>query len=192
MVGTNADEWTLFSIMAKHPGDDATVARRIDRTGAAGSELVAAYRRARPEATPGALWTAIMTDLVFRIPAIRLLEAQASVRPEHTFGYWFTWATPAFDGRLGSCHALEIPFVFHTMDQAGADVLLGSDPPESLSLTMQDAWIAFARSGAPDHDGLEHWPAYDTSRRATMELGDHVGVVDDPRGEERELWEAWT
>ena len=82
-----------------------------------------------PTSTTAALWSAFMTDQVFRIPAIRLLETQAAVRPDATFAYWFTWRTPAFDGRLGSCHALEIPFVFDTMTRGGADLLLGPDAP---------------------------------------------------------------
>ena len=183
MVGTNADEWNLFAVMAKPPADDEAAARRLDRAGVDGRELVEAYRAGRPDATSQALWSAVMTDLVFRIPAIRLLEAHSPNRPDHTFGYWFTWAAPTFDGRLGSCHALEIPFVFDTMDQPGADVLLGPDAPTSLSRAMQDAWIAFARTGDPSSairgDGRP-WPAYDTARRATMEFGDRVGVLDDP------------
>jgi para-nitrobenzyl esterase len=154
-----------------------------------GAELVEAYRRTRPDVGAGALWSVIMTDLVFRIPAIRLLEAQSPNRPDGTFGYWFTWAAPTFDGRLGSCHALEIPFVFDTMDQPGADLLLGPDAPHSLSRAMQDAWVRFARTGDPG-SADQPWPAYETSRRATMEFGDHVGVLDDPGGAERLLWEG--
>ncbi len=132
-----------------------------------------------------------MTDQVFRIPAIRLLESQSAVRPDATFGYWFTWRTPAFDGRLGSCHALEIPFVFDTMHRGGADVLLGPDAPPALSRAMQDAWIAFARHGHPDPEGaLGGWPAYDPDRRATMEFGDRIATVDDPDAAERQLWDG--
>jgi para-nitrobenzyl esterase len=191
MVGTNADEWNLFAIMAKPPSDDGAASRRLDRAGVQGRELVEAYRRSRPDVTSQALWSAIMTDLVFRIPAIRLLEAHSPNRPAHTFGYWFSWAAPTFDGRLGSCHALEIPFVFDTTDQPGADILLGPDAPKALSRAMQDAWIAFARTGDPSvGDAAGRWPAYETGRRATMEFGDRVGVLDDPASHERLLWEG--
>jgi para-nitrobenzyl esterase len=191
MVGTNRDEWNLFGIGAPPVEDDAAAARRLDRAGVDGTALVEAYRHTRPESSPGALWSAIMTDQVFRMPAIRLLEAQSAVRPDDIYGYWFTWGTPVFGGRLGSCHALEIPFVFHTMDQPGADVLLGDDPPEALSLTMLDAWVAFARSGDPNHAGLpETWPAYDADRRATLQLDAEVAVVDDPDAAERLIWEG--
>ena len=29
--------------------------------------------------------------------------------------YEFAWRSPQFGGRLGACHALEIPFVFDTL-----------------------------------------------------------------------------
>ncbi len=191
MVGTNADEWNLFALARSGPTDDAAMARRLDRMGMDGAAVTATYRRARPDDATPAVWSAFMTDQVFRIPAIRLLETQSAVRPDATFAYWFTWRTPAFGGRLGSCHALEIPFVFDTMNRGGADVLLGPDAPVPLSRSMQDAWIAFARHGHPDPDSaLGGWPPYDPDRRATMEFGDRIGTVDDPAAAERQLWDG--
>jgi carboxylesterase type B len=49
---------------------------------------------------------------------------------------------------------------------------------------MQDAWIAFARSGSAP------WPGYERSRRATQLLGERRCVVDAPDEEERAFWEA--
>jgi para-nitrobenzyl esterase len=40
----------------------------------------------------------------------------------------------------------------------------------------------------PQHPALPVWPTYDTMRRATMWLDDESRVVDDPMGEQRELW----
>ena len=49
---------------------------------------------------------------------------------------------------------------------------------------MHGAWVAFARDGDPG------WPAYDDGRRAVMHFDEVSSVVDDPRGEERRLWEG--
>ncbi|HEY5155686.1 MAG TPA: hypothetical protein VIJ47_13180, partial [Acidimicrobiales bacterium] len=86
--------------------------------------------------------------------------------------------------------ALEIPFVFNTLTQPGAGMFLGPGAePVDLALAMHDAWIAFARTGDPNHDGLaEAWPTFDAGRRAVMEFGDTVRVVDDPGAAERALW----
>ena len=104
------------------------------------------------------------------------------------YSYLFTWATPAFDGALGSTHALEIPFVFDNLDQPGVGFLTGDGPERAaLATTMHEAWIRFARTGNAG------WAAYDLDRRATQTFDglDHP-VVDDPAGDERAVWEGVT
>jgi para-nitrobenzyl esterase len=192
LAGTTADEWNVFHLASPSALDDVGLLRRLDRlAGRQGHTVSATYREARPGATADELWCAVLTDRIFRLPALRLLEAQAPHQPEHTFQYRFSWRSRAFEGRLGACHALEIPFVFNTLTQPGAGLFLGEGPePTALALTMHDAWIAFARTGDPNHDGLpEPWPAFDAGRRALMDFDDAVGVVDDPGSAERQLWD---
>ena len=55
---------------------------------------------------------------------------------------------------------------------------------------MQEAWLAFARTGRPAHPALGDWPTYDEKRRATMILGESCGVEDAPLETERALWDA--
>jgi para-nitrobenzyl esterase len=95
----------------------------------------------------------------------------------------------AFGGLLGACHGLEIPFVFDNLGRSGVNLFTG-DPPggQELATAMHRAWLAFARGGDPNHDGLAPWPRYDTTRRATMEFGPQCRVLDDPMGDERTLW----
>jgi para-nitrobenzyl esterase len=192
LAGTTADEWNLFHLTSPGGLDDPALLRRVDRLVGDGTSLVDTYRAARPGATPDALWCAVLTDHVFRLPALRMLEAQAAHQPDHTFQYLFSWASRAFDGRLGACHALEIPFVFNTLGQPGADLFLGAGvEPTDLALAMHDAWIAFARTGDPSHPGLPTpWPPFDTDRRAVVEFGETVRVVDDPGSAERRIWQA--
>ena len=118
------------------------------------------------------------------IPALRLAEAHAS-RGGATYMYEFAWASPAFGGRLGACHALEIAFVFDTLDKGAAQMagpLLGPAPPQSLAAQMHRAWVGFATRGEPG------WPRYSLDRRATMRFHTASEVVDDPRAREREWW----
>ena len=61
--------------------------------------------------------------------------------------YLFSWGSPGLRGALGACHAIELPFLFGTLDAPGMRRFAGEGPEaESVSEKMMDAWIAFARS----------------------------------------------
>jgi len=53
---------------------------------------------------------------------------------------------------------------------------------------MSDAFVAFARSGDPNHAGLPQWRLYDLSTRATMLFDVEAKLAEDPRGGERRLF----
>ena len=140
-------------------------------------------------------------------PMTRLVEAQAPHAP--TYLYRFDWKVPhrfldAPEHDLGAVHALELPFVFGTLDiggfvPGGQGVL--ADPTEraraqQVATSMIDAWTAFARTGDPTGDGPA-WPRYDTATRPTMVWHNDrdgnltIGVVADPDGRRREVWDPW-
>jgi para-nitrobenzyl esterase len=189
LTGTNLDEWNLFDLMTRAGLDEARLRGRVERLFDDPEPVIATYRANRPEATPDDLWSAIMTDRVFRIPAIRLAEAQLAHQPQHTFLYLFTWPTPAVDGRLGSCHALEIPFVFDNLDQPGVDFFTGEAGPQALADAMHRSWLAFVHGSDPGHDGLPAWAPYDEIGRPTMQYDESCETLLDPAGDERRLWD---
>ena len=98
--------------------------------------------------------------------------------------YEFAWRSPAFDGRLGACHALEIPFVFDTLAIEGMEVLLGEAAPQALADAMHTAWVGFITRGDPG------WPQYDLDQRQTMHFDASSELLKDPRSAERALWEG--
>lgn len=194
LIGTNADEWSLFALadVKLSALDDEGFVRRVLRApprGVADPEAfarraLAAHRAARPGADARACWLAFQTDRVFRVPAQRLLEAQQPHQPQ-CFAYLFAWPSPALDGRLGACHALEVPFVFgHVRDPRAAQLVGQGSAVERLSERMMDAWIAFARGGDPG------WPAWDPEKRTTMVLGPECAVGPDPHAEELRIWDG--
>ena len=93
---------------------------------------------------------AVLTDHTFRLPAIRMAEAQLQHQP-NVWMYLFTFASPAFGGVLGACHALEVPFVWDNLDAQGAPMFVGDvgEAHRRLARLMGDAWTAFARHGDP-------------------------------------------
>jgi para-nitrobenzyl esterase len=192
LVGTNLDEYKLYrpTDPKVESLDDAALLRRLARVVPGGEPVaeraIETYRqgRAGAAASPTELWFAIETDRIFRVPAQRLADAQAP--HARTFAYLFTWASPALGGKLGSCHALELPFVFGTLHQPALRAFVGDgEQAVRLSERMQDAWLAFARSGDPSHPALGRWPAHDPARRPVQVLGRECRVEE--RGDDPEL-----
>jgi para-nitrobenzyl esterase len=196
VIGTTADEWNLFQLQARGNGDVSheRLRRRLGRV--VGDDRVddtlAVYRDARPAADLDGLFCAVMTDWVFRMPAIRVAESQAAHAPRVSM-YRFDYASTAFGGVLGACHAIDVPFAFANLDRRGVGMMLGGidDDTRRLADRTAQAWATAARTGSPEHDELP-WPAYDTGRRATCLLDRDVAVVDDPAGDVRRLWDELT
>jgi para-nitrobenzyl esterase len=199
LIGTTSHEWKLFTAMAPDGGsdiDDASATRRIARlldpeNQQKAADILDVYRKsaeAAGEPTDGlSLFEAAMTDFGFRVPADRLAEAQAAQQPL-TFSYRFDWPSPAMEGRLGACHAVEIPFVFGTTNTSKA--FSGSGPEvEALSDTVMDAWLAFAKTGSPNTEALP-WLPYDANARRTMLLDRNCAIAEEPREAERRAWDG--
>ena len=151
---------------------------------------IAAYRAAREArgapTTPHDLLMAINSDQTFRLHSVKLAGLQAQQQAA-TYMYLFSWQAQMLD--LGACHALELPFVFGTLDEP-LGTLAGGEAGRALSHQMQDAWIAFAKGGDPSHEGLPAWQAYDTTDRATMVFDAESRIELAPLEPERSFWEA--
>ncbi|MDQ6697013.1 MAG: carboxylesterase/lipase family protein [Actinomycetota bacterium] len=196
LLGTTLEEMNMFLLMdpALAQLDEAAVAARVDAFfvphGQEPGHALAAYRERLAAAPVSKVLSAVLTDHTFRMPAIRLAEAQAAHQPSVRM-YLFTFATEALGGALGACHALEVPFVWDNLDAQGAALFVGDVGPgqRALAARMADAWVSFARDGHPVVDGLPVWPAYDTAGRSTVRFDvDEIEVLEDPMSAEREVW----
>ncbi|MCK4285357.1 MAG: carboxylesterase/lipase family protein [Candidatus Lokiarchaeota archaeon] len=151
-------------------------------------EIIDSYRELRK--TPRDIADAILTDYMFRISSIRLAEAQ-SKHQKNIYMYLFTWKSPLDGGKYGAMHALELPFVFGLLGDKDIGIFPGrTEETQKLSEQMMDAWIAFARSGNPNHENIPELPAYDKRKRATILFDKEVTVEEDPYGNEREAWDG--
>jgi para-nitrobenzyl esterase len=181
LTGSNHDETTLWGY-----GD--VTHERLERTAAmyGAQALLESFKHTRPHTSPDDLMVALTTDHMFRIPAIRMVEARLKADPQsRNWMYWFCWKSRAFEGRLGATHALEIPFVFDNLDKAGVDVFIGpGERPQQLADIMHQHWISFIR----DLDPV--WAPYTLEERAVMRYDEVSEVVLDPNGEERVAWEG--
>lgn len=204
LIGVTRDEAALYlaadpSSAGLVPTDVVHRLAKITSTGAA-EVVVAAYSEARAErgepVSGRDLWTAIVTDFVFRLPSLHLAELH-SAHGAAAYSYLFSWPSPFLGGMFGSCHGLDVPFVFGTVANPAVHPFTGGgEDAFALSLRMQQSWLAFARTGDPSCDAVGDWPAYDASRRSTMVFGSDadtasagVSLEDDPRGPERAVWD---
>jgi len=190
VTGVTRDETKFFSL--RDPSirniDEAGVVKKVGiLVGDKAVEMIEIYRQARAKRgmsiKPYDVLTAIRTDAMFRVPLIRIVEAQY-MNKQKAYNYLFTWESPMNGGVLGACHTLEMGFIFGTLPPH----YCGTGPVvERLSANMQDAWIAFARSGDPSCPGLGQWPEYGEKRK-TMILGAKCYVEEAPLEEERTAW----
>lgn len=195
LLGTNLNEGSFAVEMRpgtpadpEYPDRAAAVLSGAGVPRAAASGYAAALTRLLGMAPSGKeLLEAAIADSVYRQPGNRLLDARSGSAGK-TFSYLFTWRSPAMGGKLGACHALDIPFVFRHVDSPQAAFLTRGKAPTSLSNAMSGAWASFAQAGNPGMPGLD-WPEYG-ALRATMILDEEPRLEADPRRELREFFEA--
>ncbi len=194
LAGTSLEEWKGLSV--GEPGirdlDEAGLIARLEHYLPADrvTGLLKAYREARRKrgvATgPFEILSAIQTDLMFRMPTIQLVEAQRD-NGQPAYNYIFTYESPMEGGIYGACHGLDRRFIFGTYD----DPACGTGPVvEKLSRCIQDAWLAFARTGDPSCPSIGKWPVYGKDRM-TMVLDRECRVEAAPYEGERLIWDTF-
>ncbi len=170
LIGTNKDESTLFMIGDPKFGEltEEDLAKRAKAAAGEKAEaLVAELRKVHPDYSPTYLTAAVQTATGMWLGSITIAERKAAQKAAPAYVYMLTWETPVSRGRLKSPHALEIPLVFDNVEKARNFVGRG-DEPQAVADQMSSAWLAFARSGDPNTEGLPAWAPYDTTTRATM------------------------
>jgi para-nitrobenzyl esterase len=192
VVGTNLDEWKIMNARNAEIQklDEAGLLERIAQIVPSQNArvLIDTYRNSLASRgvsnQPSDILTAIETAQKFRIPAIRLAEAQQR-HVQSTYSYLFTWTSQAFGGSMGAYHALELGFLFGNYSEAYG----GSGPAaDAVSRNIQDAWLSFARNGNPSCESIGNWPSY-SERRLTMMLRDVCHVEEAPYDDERRVWD---
>jgi len=199
MMGTNLHEAKLFTSLNPSTSkieDEKAIMLYLGMMGINSEKarnVIEVYKKAREgnlSNEPKELLDAIVTDMLFRIATLQILEAQ-SVYKSNTYNYLFTWETSALHGSLGACHALELPFIFNTLEEPGMKALVGkASNTQDLCNNMMDSWLSFARSGNPNHNGIPNWPSYDKKSRATLLFGTELKIAHALFDKERTAWDG--
>ncbi|SMG09882.1 carboxylesterase/lipase family protein [Agreia pratensis] len=198
LVGTNRNEASFFTEPMSGDGEsvEATEAKitavlaeefSADASGRAADYEGVLAEELGQQPRSRQMLESLLTDRLYRQPTNRLLDARASGAAK-TFAYLFTWETPLFNGRMGACHVLDVPFVFRQLDRIEAVSLVGEHPPQQLSDWMSATWVRFADTGVPVSAALPEWVPYEPSDRSTMELNTQPALLNDPLAGLRRFW----
>ena len=127
--------------------------------------------------------TEFYNETLFRLPAMKqaLLHAQNG-----NAVYTYYWKVPGENPLLGACHAMELTYVFGTLEEK---ILTGDVIDEKLSETVMEMWANFARYGNPSTSRYV-WEPYALPQRKTMVLDHEPHMEKDIRREQRELLEG--
>jgi para-nitrobenzyl esterase len=84
---------------------------------------------------------------------------------------------------------MDIGFVFDNVAKSAAMSGVGEEQ-QAIADMMSEAWLAFARNGNPNHEGLPQWAPYDAKGRATMVIDNVPRLINDPIRAELDLLDS--
>ena len=179
IVGATRTERTVYQIDSPGYGElsadelRANVAKLVGDEHA--QEVIDDYRKENPGATDFALDYYISAEV--RSPgSMATRRNQRGHAP--TWVYRWDWETPVMD--LLAPHTMEIPFVMAHIEACTSMTGPVDESMKELQAQVSGAWVALARSGDPNHDGLPDWPAYEEPGRAVMLFDTPSTVANDP------------
>jgi len=147
--------------------------------------VIAAYRQMHPDWSPSDVFFAATTAARSWRGAVIEAEARAAAGTP-AFVYQLDWTSPVDGGRRGAMHTDDIPLALDSVAASGSR----AEGPQAQAMAdfLSGAFVAFARTGDPNHPGLPAWTPYDLARRQTMIMDVPPRMEDDPRGDQRRLF----
>jgi para-nitrobenzyl esterase len=189
LVGTTLNEFGN-SIQAGDPSLDQmsldeAKKRLAAQRGEKAEAILQSFQQKYPKASPYELFSRI-GGMTGRQNAVIQAERKAAQGAAPAYLYWFHWQTPVLDGRPRAFHCAELPFVFYNTDRCATMTGGGADA-RALAGRIADAWLAFARTGDPNHKGLPKWPAFTPAQCPTMVFDNRCVLANAPDADERRV-----
>jgi para-nitrobenzyl esterase len=194
LAGSNQTEATFFAgtPVANTPLDpiDAAELQRLVLANlhvdqAQAQRLIEVFRRDYGVTDPTYLYQLLATQWLFADGVTTEAERKADQHAAPVYLYSFDRQSPVQQGKLRATHTLEIGYVF---DNLGANPITGpiTAAGQALADTLSATWVAFARTGNPNHAGIPHWSPYDRRTRKVMSIDQQLRLLDDPHREARQ------
>ena len=190
MIVSSALDERTYRLRDFDIGWDAVRAGLEKRVGEEAQSLLSMYREEDPQATPFIINARIDTDDTFRRGFHIMSDLKAKQHQQGGAPIWkylWTYPSPAFNGRYGAVHGIDVPF---SMYDIRAPLAGPSDKHVQLATQLASAWVSLAATGNPNNPQTPEWQSYDTDKRNTMVFGKTTKAVNDPRKAFREYWSS--
>lgn len=173
IIGSNFSEWSTFQMITdidygkqnnkNNWSMEKTLKIIKQRYGDKSGEMIKHFQKAYPEKK---LVDLLFVDALLRTRVLKTINLRSKQKaPIYT--YLFAYETPLYGGFGMSYHCAELPYVFGNIECYKAS-MAGGKTAQNLSHQISQAWIQFARTGNPNHQGLSHWDKYTKENGATM------------------------
>jgi para-nitrobenzyl esterase len=149
---------------SKNGWDDDQVNQVLAKKfGESASAIKKAFISAYPEKKPVDV---AYYDKEHRFGSVTFVKKRAAQKGSaNCYNWMFTFESPWMGGIL-PWHCAEIPFVFHNADYTDSEYMPGIS--EKLQDRIAGAWVAFAKTGNPNHPGLPEWKPVTKDNVPTM------------------------
>ena len=134
--------------------------------------LLSVYLQQRPDLSPQEAELAMLGDVRFRVPTLRVAQGHSLRGSGKTYCYYFAWSPP----QIGAAHGLDL-IMFGNGMPFKTDVETAE--ADEVGAFMRRAWSNFARNGDPSVAGLE-WPQYNNKRQSTVTIDAQPRVIEQP------------
>lgn len=134
----------------------------------------AEWKQAHQGEDAGESYLEYTNQIGFRVGTDLMAEFQSQYRDD-TYDYLFTYESKI--PKMGSCHAIELPFVMHNTQRPDLPATMtGEVPPMHIADEMADAWASFAATGKPVSGVGDEWLPYGASgEHHTMVISEDEG-----------------
>jgi para-nitrobenzyl esterase len=194
LAGSNETEATFFAgtPVANTPLDpiDADelqrlVAANLHLDQADAQHLIGVFRRDYQVRDNAYLYQLLATQWIFADGVTTLAERKADQEAAPVYVYSFERHSPVQHGKLRATHTLEIGYVF---DNIRGSPIIGpaTASEQTLADRLSATWVAFARTGDPNHAGIPYWGPYDRRTRGVMSINREFRFIHDPHRNARE------
>ena len=206
LVGWNEDEYTFFAWERKDTEsfkmDFEGLKQKLEPTyGADTDKIIAAYRKATPNASAPDIFVAISSISMMGLGSVDIAEKKAKQGGApvylYNFGYKSEKKIPGTDYAMGTPHAMDISFKFNNEipprdGSQPKESFFGGNRPERFvaSHHFAELWTTFARTGKPAAENVPEWPVYNLKNRPTMRIDEKCEVINNRFEGELAMWRS--